>query len=186
MDPATLALIIQTLSQLLGDKPENNITTAAEAPAGTQGQVGEGFQLPTPGADTGVSSIATDTGAADQLASQFAALSGGNPTTVPLEGTPEAVGPPTSLIPDAPAPVAAPPAPVIPEVPPAGIGEILAANPEALMAVAQFLGLGQEGNQGTVRAAPIPGGSRGSLIPGLELPQSGQIGALLRQIPGLG
>ncbi len=183
MDLATLAAIISALAQLFNKGPENNITTGAEAPAGTQSQVGEGFQLPTPGADTGISPIAADTGAADQLANQFAALQASSPTTVPLEAAPS-VGldapPPPILEPPVP-----PPAPVVPETPPASIGEFLAANPKALLDVAQFLGLGQGEAQGTVRAAPIPGGTQGSLIPGLQLPQSGQIGALLRQIPGL-
>ncbi len=182
MDPATLALIIQTFSQLLGKGPENNIQTSAEVPAGTENAAAGGFQLPTPGADTGISAIAPDTGAADALAGQFAALQA--PTTVPLAAAPAGAPLPAPPPPDMEPPVPPPP-PVPPETPPAGIGEILAANPEALLAVAQFLGLGQEGAQGTSRPAPVPGGTQGSLIPGLQLPQSGQIGALLRQIPGL-
>ncbi len=185
MDPATLALIIQTLSQLLGKGPENNIQTSADIPAGTENAEGGGFQLPTPGADTGISAIAPDTGAADALAGQFEALQA--PASVPLAPAPvgAAGSPPPPPVLDPPVPPPAPAPPVLAETPPAGIGEILAANPEALLAVAQFLGLGQEGAQGTARAAPVPGGTQGSLIPGLQLPQSGQIGALLRQIPGL-
>lgn len=181
MDPATLALIVSTLAQLLGGGGETKVTTGAEAPAGAQGQVGTGFQLPTPGADTGVSSITPDTSFLNPLSEQFQAVQAIDPTTVPLSAAPaDGFGPTTE--PTAPAP--APAAPVPPATPPAGIGEILAANPEALLAVAQFLGLGQS-EQGVVRGAPAAGGPQGSLIPGLQLPQSGQVGALLRQIPGL-
>lgn len=182
MDPTTIALIVSTLAQLLGGGGGILPDAGAPVPAGTEGQVGTGFQLPSPGADTGISPITPDIGGADQLAAQFGSLQA--PTTVPLTPAPAGgVGPPQAPPPPIPEVQGPPAPPAIPETP-AGIGEILAANPEALLAVAQFLGLGQD-TQGVSRAAPIPGGSKGSLIPGLQLPQSGQIGALLRQIPGL-
>ncbi len=184
MDPSTIALIVSTLAQLLSGGP-GETSIGAATPPGAQPNPNAGFQAPTPGADTGVSSIVPDTGAADQLAQQFAGLSAAAPAVAPLVPAPAGgVGPPQAP-PQAIPEIQGPPAPAaIPETP-AGIGEILAANPEALMMVAQFLGLGQ-GDEAPARAAPIPGGTQGSIIPGLQLPQSGQIGALLRQIPGLG
>lgn len=66
----------------------------------------------------------------------------------------------------------------------ANIGEILAAAPEALLAVADLLGFNQQRDE--ERAAPVPGGTAGNLVQGFNLPTSPGIGQLLAQIPRLG
>ena len=85
-----------------------------------------------------------------------------------------------------PAPPAPPLAPQATQAPQAkSIGEVLMASPEALKAVAGLLGIGpQEGTRQV--AAPIPGGTVGRVLPGLELPTTQGIGQLLAQIPRLG
>lgn len=195
MDAATLAAIVSALTALLGGGGGVDAETGVAAPAGAApnpaaADPGAAFVQPSPGADLGVNPIAPDAGFLDPLAQQFEAVQGLAPVTTPLTAAPPpalpegGVGPTQAPTPPTP-PVQGPPAPAPAAPPPAGIGELLAANPEALMAVAELLGLGQ-GDQSTVRPAPTAGGSQGSLIPGLQLPQSGQIGALLRQVPGLG
>lgn len=181
MDPAIMAAIIAALSSLFGGSDAPDTSTPADAPAGAgKGGVTPGFALPTPAADTDIGAIIqSQVSAPDPVAA---------PPTVPLS-PPEQAGPPLPPPPQAGPPSPFPPPPPPPIVPPAAqlpasIGEILQASPEALAAVAQLLGLGQQ-SPTTVRAAPAPSGSTGSIIPGLQLPQSGQLGALLRQIPGL-
>lgn len=173
MDPATLAAIVAALASLFGGGSGQDTSTGAEVPAGAgAGGVTPGFTPPTPGADLNIGAILQDT--SSQAGLQAPVVAASAPTTVPLS--------PGPAVPPAPAPTPSPAA--IPDKPPASIGEILAASPEALLAVAQLLGIGGQ-DQSTVRAAPIPGGTTGSILPGLQLPQSSQLGALLQQIPGL-
>ena len=85
--------------------------------------------------------------------------------------------------PPAPPPAPAPQAAQAPQA--KSIGEVLMASPDALQAVAGLLGIGsQEGTRQV--AAPIPGGTVGRVLPGLELPTTQGIGQLLAQIPRLG
>jgi hypothetical protein len=78
-----------------------------------------------------------------------------------------------------------PTAPTPPLKPPPGIGQILAAVPEALSAIAPLLGLTDQ-NIATQRPAPISGGSGGGLV-GRFAQQAGgvDIGQLLAALPGI-
>ena len=130
----------------------------------------------TPGLDL------SPTAAVQEQLAQALALQGPAPT-VPLEApavpfpsqTPGAAGIPAPTPPVPPTP---------PAEPPASIGEILAASPDALLAVSQILGIGRERPRDI--AAPIPGGTVGNVVPGFGLPAIGGIGQLLAQIPRLG
>lgn len=108
-------------------------------------------------------------------AAQAAAKMGPPPTTpsqgapTPPASTPEGGTPPPQQPSQQPAP---PPQP--------SIGEILMASPQALASVANLLGLNQQDRTIT---APIPGGTAGQVVPGFNLPQQNNIGALLAQLP---
>lgn len=143
-------------------------------PGGTQANGGNDFGLQLP--DTTPlpnSPITQNTNFLEPLAQMLAAAEAGGEPVVPLEapsGNPGAKGP------------TKPEAKIKPKKASLNIGEILAASPEALTAVASLLGLGPQ-QADTVRAAPAPAGTSGSVIPGLQLPQVNDIGQLLAAIP---
>jgi len=132
-----------------------------------------------PGIDLGAQSAVIDQ-AAQILAAQ------GPPPVVPLEPA-QPVGPPISRAGSGPVgpPVSRQGAATPPAAPQKSIGEILAASPEALAAVANLLGLNQQQGDGGTRPAPVAGGGLGSVVPGFQLPQAPAIGQLLAQIPRL-
>lgn len=156
--------------------------------AGTSaGNLETAFALPLPqtqGVGTGVSAI--DLGPTAQITEQLAqALAAqGPPPTVPLSPANPPVGGPGSTQ-QGPPVSRAPPGVPGSEAPPKkgpSIGEILQASPEAILAVAQLLGIGPQ-QQPADRAAPVPGGTVGNVVPGFNLPQTTTIGQLLAQIP---
>jgi len=136
---------------------------------------------PTAGIDLSAQSAVVDQ-AAKVLAAQ------GPPPIVPLQPA-QVPNPPPQVgaagIPQ-PGPIQPPTVPSTAPPPPQGksIGEILAASPAALSAVANLLGLNPQPEGGT-RPAPVAGGGLGSVVPGFQLPQDPAIGQLLAQIPRL-
>lgn len=141
-------------------------------------QPGATGEAPVAGLDLSAQSAAIDE-AAKVLAAQ------GPPPTVALE--PAKVPNPPPQVGAAgtpqPGPIPPPTPPADPGKPPASIGEILAASPQAIAAVANLLGLNQQ--EGGTRPAPVAGGGLGSVVSGFQLPQTPDIGQLLAQIPRL-
>lgn len=176
------------------DAPENTLGGPIGAGAGPGGTgPGGAFELPAaparaPGETVSQTGQGIDLGPQEAVTESIAKVlaAQGPPPVVPLEpvGPPTEVGGPGSTIPGPPASRGAPPAPPAPPAAPApSIGEVLLSSPEALNAVANLLGLGPQVDG--QRAAPIPGGTVGNVLPGLQLPQTSGIGQLLAQIPGL-
>ncbi len=175
--------------------PENTLGGEIGAGAG-QGATGPGgpFELPafpslarTPGQTVNQTGQGVDLGPQEAVTESIAKVlaAQGPPPTVPLEPTPPpAVGEAGSPQAGPPASRAGPATPTPPAAVAPSIGEVLMSSPEALNAVANLLGLGPQPQGGEV-AAPIPGGTVGNVVPGLQLPQTTNIGQLLQQIPGL-
>ena len=178
------------------DAPQNTFGGTVGSGAGPGTGAGGAFELPTaPGLTRSPGETINQTGQGVDLGPQEAVTESiakilaaqGPPPIVPLEpvGPPTEVGGPGSTQAGPPASRAGTPTPPAPPAAPApSIGEVLLSSPEALNAVANLLGLGPQ-EQNKQIAAPIPGGTVGNVVPGLQLPQISNIGQLLAQIPGL-
>jgi len=171
------------------DAPQNELGGGIGSGAGPG--VGGAFELPTaptrtPGETVNQAGQGVDLGPQEAITESIAKVlaAQGPPPTVPLEPLPPPppVGAPGSTQAGPPVSRAGVPAP--PAAPAPSIGEVLLSSPEALNAVANLLGLGPQ-EQNRQVAAPIPGGTVGNIVPGLQLPQTTNIGQLLAQIPGL-
>jgi len=173
------------------DAPQNVLGGAIGAGAGPG--VGAAFELPTaptrtPGETVNQSGQGVDLGPQEAVTESIAKIlaAQGPPPTVPLEPLPPP--PPPPAVGEAGSTQAGPPVSRAGTAPPASpapsIGEVLLSSPAALNAVANLLGLGPQEPHRQVGAS-IPGGTVGNVVPGLQLPQTTNIGQLLAQIPGL-
>jgi hypothetical protein len=159
----------------IANPPENptHQTTPGAAPKAAQSR--NVFELPGATPVKEPKAVEIDEEVFAQAAQQAASMTQGPPPTVPLQPTPppgEAYGPRQE--------------PQAAQAPAGkGIGEILAATPQALAAVSGLLGIGQPQEPNRQTPAPIPGGTAGQVVQGFSLPQNIDIGTILSQIPRL-
>lgn len=133
-----------------------------------QGPLGSIADIPT---------LAGPTQAAAQAAAKTPKVKVETPPQIPAPG-PEVAAAATAAKPIIPNPVS-------PAKPPPDIGQVLAAIPDALTAIAPFLGLTDQ-RVGGSNPAPVAGGSSGGLV-GRFARQAGgiDIGQLLAALPGI-